>query len=230
MGVLSRSKPPANHAGSGTFPKREVMLERRQGHPLLRAITVVENRMGLEYGEMGGIREQPLFEALLVCKKDTLAGFKKKAEWLKRNFGLVPAEAGEGWERWMEKELGIPPNEANVFWKSEGAVTLVYEDERVEGEDERMGGKRKGAWRVGLSIEDGETSAYFRFWDNGAPQILGEDTMADAVRRFQEKFKPDGIYQVGRNYKIEIDWKLVDAMDSYPIKRFPQPEGPKGKD
>ncbi len=210
MSLRTKREPPAKHAGAGTFPKCEVMLE-RQRHALHRAVTVVENRLGMGYPE---VVEHPMFEALFVCRKDNAAGFGEKVEWLGKNFGLVPAEAGENWERWLEGEVGISHDKAKAFWAQEKAVTLVYEDERVEG-------PRKGAWRVGLSIEEGETRAYFRFWDRGMPEALGEDTMADAIRAFGERFKADGIYQVGSNYRVEIDWELVYAMDSYPIKRFP---------
>ncbi|MEK6960674.1 MAG: hypothetical protein AABX47_05850 [Nanoarchaeota archaeon] len=134
-------------------------------------------------------------EAIIPFAGDSQRGFDEKKRWLIDRGGLVFANPSAN---------AIGPIQAQYPGALENI--LVYEDARVVGD-------YKGLWRVHCNYEaDKESSFYFRYWSIRQETITGlveKDPLWSIIKEFVHQFKPSGIYQFGRNYRIEVDWESV---------------------
>lgn len=134
-------------------------------------------------------------EAIIPFSGNSKQGFEEKKSWLLAHGGLVFANPSAN---------SIGPIQAQVPGALENI--LVYEDARVQGE-------HKGLWRVHCSYGDNNESLfYFRYWSHRQETILEpveKDPLWSLLKGFVREFRPQGIYQLGRNCRIEVDWDSI---------------------
>lgn len=73
-----------------------------------------------------------------------------------------------------------------------------------------------------LQNEDTSTF-YFRYWDKGTPEAIGEDTITDVLQQFTEEFEPDE--ERSMSFQLEVDFNRLIEDSLYPVKRFPIEDG-----
>lgn len=138
-----------------------------------------------------GMVDNPLFEAILVYNSAEETEFETKKQWLRENFGLVRPNFEANPIGQFQREDG---------WSLENI--LVYEDPGVEGQF-------KGAYRIHcyLKVDDNETYFYFRPWNE-----VGIFPMWEAIEKFQKQFLTTRMYQLGRNYRIKVDFDKLREL------------------
>lgn len=145
----------------------------------------------------------PYSEFCFVYSGITDRDFNGRCAFLK-DFGLVGATARHGMQGKISDENKI----------------LVYEDPRVVRFNED-GNQYAGSWRVHCMFNSAplyELQFLFKYWNEGLPSATREDTMIDIATRFNEQFPGAQIYQHGRNYKVDIDFRSLIRDSPFAVK------------
>lgn len=160
---------------------------------------------------------------LLFYFEEDSDSYQGKVEYLE-TLGLVKSERA-GTKAPDLVKFGMDPKSMKEHLESGGDMTyrhdvLVYEDERAEFYNKKEDKTDNGAWRVHAKHFAGKSIFQFRFWDQGLPAKLGEDTMSGAAIAFAKRYDD---YTALKDILVEYsicELKNMAAKSKYKIKQY----------
>ena len=174
------------------------------------AIVVVSGN-GREYREL---TENPLREFCFVYQQDEINSFLKKIIWIRNNYNFLVEY--------------INSNHPSIGSLTQ-SMMFVYQDTRVSRFSD-LNMPQNASWVLHCIHQNWRSQFIFRYFPEGYPEKIEEDTMLDVVHRFYLDYPPYddsnadstqnrvGLTQDNGKYRLIIDFEKVKQLSPFPVK------------